>query len=132
MKIIVYGTPLGKKSPHFFRRGGKVGSFNPYGDAEKDFHAAVAGQTTEKVYGAVLLAVDMYFRRPKSHYGTGKNATQLKITAPKFHTRKPDFSNVLKFIEDCMKNVVFEDDSNVVGLDRSRKHWVHNWEDART
>ena len=36
------------------------------------------------------------FVRPKSHYGTGRNAKKLKPSAPPHHTQKPDATKLLR------------------------------------
>ena len=35
----------------------------------------------------------------------------------KYFNTKPDFSNMLKFTEDCFKGVLWEDDSRIVSID---------------
>lgn len=72
----------------------------------------------------LILTLNAFFPRPKSHYGTGRNCDKLKPSAPKFHTRKPDHDNILKFYMDCMNKLVFVDDVQVVGFGECGKHWV--------
>ena len=52
--------------------------------------------------------------RPKSHYGTGKNAGKLKLNAPTLHTKKPDLDNLEKMVYDCLDHVSWKDDSQIV------------------
>lgn len=60
----------------------------------------------------VPLRVDLlfFFRRPKSHF----NKKGLKKDAPKFHTKKPDIDNLIKFVLDALNKVFWKDDSQVV------------------
>lgn len=63
--------------------------------------------------GPLGLSIVARFPRPKSHYGTGKNANTLKPSAPWAHTQKPDLSNILKIVEDALNGVVWHDDSEI-------------------
>ena len=42
------------------------------------------------INAAVSLRCEFVFPRPLSHYGTGKNATKLKPSAPRYHVKTPD------------------------------------------
>lgn len=39
------------------------------------------------------------------------------------HTRKPDCTNLQKFMEDALKGIVFKDDSQVISVE-SHKYWT--------
>ena len=52
--------------------------------------------------GALELNVIAFFARPKSH---------PKANPPKWVTKKPDASNLMKAVEDAMNGVVYKDDS---------------------
>lgn len=84
----------------------------------KDAIANVASAHRKyKFTGPVAVSVQAFFRRPESHYGTGRNAGQLKANAPKYHTAKPDTDNTAKPILDVMKNLGFYiDDAQVFKL----------------
>ncbi|MEE9354770.1 MAG: RusA family crossover junction endodeoxyribonuclease [Methylococcaceae bacterium] len=63
------------------------------------------------------LAMIMLFqmRRPKNHYGTGRNAGILKEWAVDLRpTGKPDVLKCGRAVEDALNDVVFKDDSQVV------------------
>jgi len=83
---------------------------------------------------AVPLSLDctFYVKRPKSHYGTGRNAGVLKDWAPKYPTGKPDRSNLEKMVEDCLvlARVMPDDDQNVRG--RGEKLYVAYGEQPRS
>jgi crossover junction endodeoxyribonuclease RusA len=63
--------------------------------------------------GPVHLEVTCYFSRPKSHYGTGKNADRMKPSAPVYHTKKPDLTKLVRAIEDALTGLAWKDDSQV-------------------
>ena len=55
-----------------------------------------------------------YLPRPKSHFGSGKNAQQLKKSAPTRPTGKPDRDNLDKAVCDAITAAgVWVDDSQV-------------------
>jgi Holliday junction resolvase RusA-like endonuclease len=56
----------------------------------------------------------LYFSRPKSHYGTGRNAGKLKDSAPYWKESAPDRDNADKILLDALKGMFWRDDSIVV------------------
>jgi len=76
------------------------GKFTPYGTP---------------LIGPLKVDITVYFPRPESHYGTGRNAGKLKASAPKYNTGKPDRDNLDKAILDAMTDSGFiRDDKQVV------------------
>lgn len=65
----------------------------------------------EPLTGPIELHATFYFPRPKSHYGTGKNAAVLKPTAPLYHTAKPDGDKLMRAIGDAITGILIRDDS---------------------
>ena len=49
----------------------------------------------EPIAEAVALDVTFILPRAKNHYGTGRNATKLKPSAPTHHTKTPDLDKLL-------------------------------------
>lgn len=61
--------------------------------------------------GALCVDLTFYFPRPKGHY---RSNGQLKPTAPKWHTSKPDRDNSDKAILDALTNLgLWHDDKQV-------------------
>ncbi|ASU86193.1 RusA family crossover junction endodeoxyribonuclease [Nocardiopsis gilva YIM 90087] len=70
------------------------------------------------------LSVDMVFsvERPKSHFGTGRNAGVLKRSAPPYPASMPDLSKLLRSTEDALTSAgVWRDDARVVECGRLAK-----------
>jgi len=65
--------------------------------------------------GPLVLQITFRLRRPKAHYGTGRNAGRLKQSAPVRPTTKPDTTKLLRSVEDALTHVVWRDDAQVVG-----------------
>lgn len=61
--------------------------------------------------GPVYVSATFYFPRPKSHYGTGKNARMLKDTAPRHHIGTPDLDKLQRALGDILtQSQVIRDD----------------------
>lgn len=75
------------------------------------WEASFAMQGDDLLAGPLALEVVFYFPRPKSHYGSGKNAGVLKATAPDWHISPPDTDKLLRAIGDSLKGIVCRDDS---------------------
>lgn len=64
--------------------------------------------------GPVLLSLVFYRERPKSHYGTGRNAAVLKDSAPLLPVVRPDALKLARAVEDSLTGVIYADDAQVV------------------
>jgi hypothetical protein len=124
--LTVLGDPKGQPRPKAFSRGGHARVYDP-GTAE-GWKSQIA--VAAKEIGAVGLMLDTplkvditcYFRRPKSHYRTGKNAHLLRNNAPKWNSSKPDRDNLDKAICDALTHLgVWRDDAQVVDGHAPRK-----------
>lgn len=61
--------------------------------------------------GAVVVYLDFYLPRPKSH----KNAKgQIKPTANRNPITKPDITKLARCVEDALKGLVWMDDSQII------------------
>jgi len=112
IKFIVYGKPGSQDRPRFFRRGKHIGSYDPGKADKKSLIEAVKHYVPEEPLEVpVRIDIVAYFKRPKSHYRTGKYSNVLKPNAPKYHTKKPDWDNIGKFYSDAFNGVFWKDDS---------------------
>jgi Holliday junction resolvase RusA-like endonuclease len=64
--------------------------------------------------GPISLSVRFYVKRPRGHYGTGKNADRLRRSAPRYPTTKPDATKLLRGVEDALTGIVWRDDAQIV------------------
>ena len=53
-------------------------------------------------------------RRPRGHFGTGRNFDRLKPGAPRHPTTKPDVTKLVRAAEDALTGVVWADDAQIV------------------
>ena len=114
MIIDIPGKPIAKARPRFYRRGKFIGTYNSQQTEEGKFllmcHDQITGPPIE---GPVSMRIVFYIPRPKSHYGTGKNADKLKPGAPDWPARRPDIDNMEKFVADCLNGIAWKDDSQI-------------------
>jgi Holliday junction resolvase RusA-like endonuclease len=68
------------------------------------------------------------FHRPASHYGTGRNAEQVKASAPAYKAKAPDLDKLTRAVWDSLTSVVWVDDGQVVAT-TIRKQWVDRWQE---
>ena len=122
MTLIVIGEPIAQARPRAVSIGGHArvydsGRSRPWKALVID--SAVTSRLAGVRLSGPLGAKAVYrFRRPISHFGTGKNANKLKATAPHFVTRKPDLDNINKSTFDALSEAdVWTDDSIVAILD---------------
>ena len=109
------------------------GSKNPWGGESnakklKPWRAAISAEAGEQMNGRPLedgpvrLRANFYFPRPKSHFGTGRNARVLKESAPSYVTKTPDLDKLVRAVGDALTDVVLRDDAQIVHLD-VWKYW---------
>ena len=88
MKIVVPGPPVSSGASASARR-----------DFAKRVTKAVEDAGVEISTGPILLAVTFTFERPRSHFGSGRNADKIKPSAPAFPTGAP---SLLKLVESLL------------------------------
>lgn len=72
---------------------------------------------------AVRLEVVFTLPRPKSHFGTGRNAGLVKASAPQYPTGKPDTDKLLRSTQDALKDAgVLLDDSVVTDTVAAKRY----------
>jgi len=83
----------------------------------------------EPLSGPICMEIKFHMPRPKSHYRAGKRSYMLKDNSPVYHTKTPDLSNLIKFVEDALQGVngFYKDDSQIVELRASKRYsQTHN------
>jgi len=123
IQIVVLGEPQAQKRHRHFKRGNFVQTYDPSKEKKQDFlwiaqQKAPAVPIDEPIH----LTIGLYFGRPKSHFGTGKNSHVIKAAAPTWHTGKPDIDNIVKFAMDAMNKIFWKDDSIICSLSVKKQY----------
>lgn len=80
--------------------------------------------------GPLRIGVVFALPRPKGHYRTGRNAGQLRDSAPRYPVGMPDLSKLLRATEDALTDAgVWRDDSQVVAYSRLEKVYAGHYGD---
>lgn len=117
IELTILGDPRAQKRHRSFRRGKFAGTYDASTPDKKDFLAVVQDKAPEQPFkGPLTLEIALFMRRPKAHYGTGRNAGRLKDNAEAWHSKRPDLDNCVKFIMDALNGVFWLDDAQVAQL----------------
>ena len=92
----------------------------------KNFHDLALPFAPDKPFeGRIRITANYYFKRPKSHYRSGKYKHLLKANAPTHHIQTPDFDNLLKYVGDSLGlSKKFYNDDRQIDIVAGGKHWA--------
>lgn len=128
VSFFVPGIPQPGGSKRAFHRPGMrfpvIVDANPKAKDWKGVVAAIASQNCsgELLAGALCANVTFFLRRPASHYGSGRNSSILKPSAPKHPTSKPDATKLWRSTEDALTGIIWTDDSQIVDQRVKKKY----------
>ncbi|RQZ31551.1 RusA family crossover junction endodeoxyribonuclease [Burkholderia sp. Bp9017] len=115
VEFTVPGTPVAKGRPRFSRQGGHVRTHTPEKTARYEnlvkMAASVAMRSTEPYAGPIRLVVHIGMPIPTSWSQKRQRAAAAGEIGP---TKKPDWSNVAKAIEDGLNGIAYIDDAQIV------------------
>jgi Holliday junction resolvase RusA-like endonuclease len=135
MIALVYGRAATMGSKKGFVVGGRAIVVDDNPEKLRSFQAerraAMRETKPDEIHvGSIALTMIVWLKRPKGHFGSGKNASVLKGSAPKHPTTKPDLSKVLRAVEDCGSGIWFRDDAQIVSA-RIEKRFAGENEEER-
>lgn len=133
--FIVWGQAAPKGSMKCIGQRGKVKHVVVESDVvgSPKWRRKVAGQAAVHVqeradkYQAVALELTYTIARPESHYGTGRNAGQLKAGAPQYPTARSggDIDKLERNILDALQEAgVLVDDAQVIEVSHHKRYVV--------
>jgi Holliday junction resolvase RusA-like endonuclease len=133
IEFTVYGAPVPQGSKRILHGnliemgGARLRSFR------QDIHVGAlqemqgASPFVEPVEVRIMFSIP----RPKSHYGTGRNASRRKEGLPVAPAKTPDIDKLGRAVLDGLTGAAFRDDAQVVGLTLS-KLWADHSDAATT
>ena len=77
---------------------------------------AAVQRKCQPLIGEIAMTAEYILSRPKGHFGTGKNASKLKPSAPYYVGVKPDLSKIQRSTEDALTKVAYTDDAKIVSM----------------
>lgn len=117
--IVIEGAPV----PWMAHAGFGRRSFNPR-FREKDYavHYIKLQYGKDPFTGPVSVGYDFQMSISKS---VSKKKHSQMVNNILEHTTRPDCTNLIKFIEDCLKGIVFVDDSQVTEIIARKRYSEH-------
>lgn len=126
LRFFVPGKPApgGSKKAFAIKKGGvytgRVAVVDAAGQANKDWRANVvqAGANAMRIRGEypwecpIVLELLFHLPRPKGHYRA--NLVELRPSAPRYPTTRPDVGKLARSTQDALSNVVFRDDAQII------------------
>lgn len=99
-------------------------SFNPRFKEKEYYQWQIKSQWNQNIplAGPIFLKVVYHMPIP---LGTSKVRRLQMLNQKMFHIKRPDLDNCNKFLEDCLKGIVFEDDSQVVQIHARKIYSEH-------
>ena len=76
----------------------------------------------ELVHEAVCTYIKFFVKRPKSHYGTGSNSGQVRRSAPKVPSGRPDLDKLERALNDALTGILWQDDAQVVTCQKHKRY----------
>jgi Holliday junction resolvase RusA-like endonuclease len=131
VEFTVYGDPVPQGSKRAFHgnvvemAGKRLRSYRQ--DLNVTARQAMGDAAT--FTGPVEVRITFFLARPKSHYGTGRNAAVLKANVPVAPAKVPDIDKLARAVLDALTGPCFKDDAQVCGLVVS-KLWAASGETA--
>jgi crossover junction endodeoxyribonuclease RusA len=120
VNLWVPGVPQPQGSKRLFKGNlveGNDRTLRPWrGLIAGEARAAYQGRGFEPTRDAVAVILGFMFPRPKSHFGTGRNAHELKSSAPAYKSTKPDVDKLARAVLDALTGIVYVDDAQVADL----------------
>lgn len=121
IKLTVLGEPSAQpRHRHYTMGTGNLMHVETYDPAKKEketFASILQAQAPETPLDEpIMLEMNFYMRRPKGHYGTGKNIGKIKASAPEWCSTKPDIDNLAKFVQDALNKIFYRDDSLITQI----------------
>jgi len=115
VEFTVHGLPIAQGSKNQFGGESNAKALKPWrNDIKVAAFDAMSGYPPWS--GGVQLRAVFIFPRPKHHFGTGRNAGEVKASAPGWKTSAPDLDKLVRALGDALTGVVFKDDAQIVGI----------------
>lgn len=111
-KISLHEKPIPLARP----RVTKFGTYNPQKEHVKKWKSLLAQKWPYLPYnGFISIIWDFGMPYPKSLSKRLKKAIE-EDSATYPHVKKPDLSNLIKFVEDAMQGIIFVDDKQIIDI----------------
>jgi crossover junction endodeoxyribonuclease RusA len=119
--IRVTGRPAPQGSKRHVGGGRMIEQSKAVGPWREAIRAEVQRSGMTMIDGAASVSITFILPRPRSHYGTGRNAGVLAARAPRYPSGKPDIDKLARAVLDGLTmGGAFADDAQVVTLNAGK------------
>lgn len=124
IQFFVPGHPKAQGSKRHVGKGVMVEMSKDLGPWRQAITArAIEGAKNRRFHGAVGVRAVFFFTRPQSHYGTGRNAGNVKTSAPRFRDAAPDLDKLLRALGDALTaSGLIHDDRHIVEVQAKKMY----------
>jgi crossover junction endodeoxyribonuclease RusA len=124
LQFHVHGDPVPQGSKRHVGNGIMVESSKHLKPWREDVKQSIlALDLYAPLTGPVEVEMLFWIRRPKSHFGTGRNADTLKPNAPDYVPNRPDLDKLARAVLDAMQAAsLLTDDSQVAVLTAQKRY----------
>jgi Holliday junction resolvase RusA-like endonuclease len=127
IEFVVYGTPVAQGNLTRNAHGAvydKTKDHGPWRDSlvHKIREAMDDEGIVEPEVGSIRVDATFYFARPRSHYGSGRNASTIRPAAPgPYHRQKPDLDKLMRSLGDALTIArVIRDDCQIAEISTAK------------
>ncbi len=124
INITIPGVPIAQHRPRFARRGKFVTAYSDQQTEAGKFLLLAQSQIPEKIPAGVPISLSCLFYFPIPASTTKRRIAQID-GGDDAHIKKPDVSNLVKFVEDCLNGIAWHDDSQIYQV-KARKIYSHD------
>ena len=110
--IQISGKPISKHRPRFAHTRAKK-AYNDQRKEEDDFILQAKRQIPWKKPSKKPIALDIIFKMPVTKEWPKYKLKALNEGVIFFHTKRPDTSNLIKFVEDTLEGHIWSNDSQI-------------------
>ena len=124
IEIRVYGLPAPQGSKRHVGGGRMVESSKAVGPWREAVRAETQRIISGRIFDApVQVEIAFFLPRPRGHYGTGRNAGQVRESAPWVPAGRPDLDKLIRATMDGLtEGGAWDDDAIVVSLSASKEY----------
>lgn len=86
--------------------------------------AASQAYRGEPLAGAIHVLFEFVLVRPQGHFGSGKNASNVKPSAPVYPITKPDALKLTRSTEDACTGIIWKDDAIIASQASTKRYGI--------
>jgi Holliday junction resolvase RusA-like endonuclease len=118
--FIIPGQPIPQKRHRYHNRGSFTCTYDPSSEDKKELKKYIKACSPPPLNKDYIYFVEIFF-----YFEPGKSLSKLernKLLWQSWHSFKPDNTNLAKFYEDALNEILWDDDCKIVFLSLKKKY----------